>query len=210
MLKTLHRATLLSGITKEDIPAALKCLGFIEKQIPAGGAVFSTEEPYSAGVVVDGSIDLVLLRKTGRSILLKRLVAGDSFIYRLSEEKNLGMTAVDPARIVFVNTKTLFEPQKQRCAFRQQVIENLIHLQGNLLTFLYDKIGLHTEPSLREKILHYLTARGTAADAARGELDRQALADYLNCERSALSRELSRMDKAGLVELDGRSIRLKK
>lgn len=208
MRETLHRSKLFAGIAAADIPQALKCLGFIEKQIPEGGAVFSTEEPYPAGVVADGSIDLVLLRNTGRSLLLNRLVAGDSFVYRMSEEKNLGMTAVRPSRIVFVNMETLFEPHKHNCVFRGRFIENLIRLQTDLLTELYDKIGLLTEPSLRAKILHYLTARRTANCPELQDLDRQSLADYLNCERSALSRELSRMDKEGLIRLDGRSIRL--
>ncbi len=208
MHQSLHRAKLFHGIAAKDIPQALKCLGFIEKHIPEGGAVFSTEEPYPAGVVVDGSIDLVLLRNTGRSLLLDRLVAGDSFICRMSEDKNLGMTAVRQSRIVFVNMETLFEPQKHHCIFRGRFLENLIRLQSDMLAFLYEKIALHTEPSLRAKILHYLRSPRTAACAELRDLDRRALADYLNCERSALSRELSRMARDGLVRLDGRSIRL--
>ena len=55
---------------------------------------------------------------------------------------------------------------------------------------------------MREKVLAYLrreTARAGRSAVAL-PLDRAAMADYLHVERSALSRELSRMRRDGLID----------
>ncbi|HML49612.1 MAG TPA: helix-turn-helix domain-containing protein, partial [Clostridia bacterium] len=56
----------------------------------------------------------------------------------------------------------------------------------------------------RDKLLSYLSA--LAEEAGRNEVtppfNRQELADYLAVDRSALSRELSRMQAEGLLRYD--------
>lgn len=59
-----------------------------------------------------------------------------------------------------------------------------------------------TPKTVRGRLTTYLT--GQAALEGRREFsipfDRQQLADYLNLDRSALSRELGRMQEEGLLE----------
>ena len=64
-----------------------------------------------------------------------------------------------------------------------------------------NKISHMSKRSTREKLLSFLSAESTQ----RGSLcfsipyDRQQLADYLGVDRSALSAELSRMQRDGLI-----------
>ena len=64
--------------------------------------------------------------------------------------------------------------------------------------------------SLREKVLHYLRTEALPAPggAVRTPYTRAGLAAYLGCERSALCRELSRMQRDGLITIEGRVFRL--
>jgi len=62
---------------------------------------------------------------------------------------------------------------------------------------------LHVAPkTIRGKVLAYLSDEAERAGAREFDIpfDRQQLADYLGVDRSALSAELSRMAKAGLLE----------
>ena len=62
---------------------------------------------------------------------------------------------------------------------------------------------LHVAPkTIRGKVLAYLSdvAERTGENEFDIPFDRQQLADYLGVDRSALSAELSRMRKAGLIE----------
>lgn len=56
--------------------------------------------------------------------------------------------------------------------------------------------------SLRARISLWLLdeARRAGSDTFTTPLTRAGLAEYLNCDRSALSRELSRMQQDGLIE----------
>ena len=67
---------------------------------------------------------------------------------------------------------------------------------------LNDRIGCLVQPTVRKKVSAYLTRlseeKGTREFTI--PLDRSAMANYLNVERSALSRELSHMKADGLIE----------
>ena len=56
--------------------------------------------------------------------------------------------------------------------------------------------------SLRSKLCAYLLgqAKAAGADTFSIPFSRAGLAEYLNCERSALCREISRMRAEGLIE----------
>ena len=81
----------------------------------------------------------------------------------------------------------------------------------NLLTVLAEK-NLHmneklthvTQRTLREKLLSYLSSESARAGSASFDIpyDRQQLADYLSADRSALSSELSRMRREGLLKYE--------
>jgi len=60
----------------------------------------------------------------------------------------------------------------------------------------------HTTPkSIRGRLLSYLSAQSAAANSLDFTIpfNRQQLADYLNVDRSALSAELSKMQREGLL-----------
>ena len=61
---------------------------------------------------------------------------------------------------------------------------------------------MHTAPkSMRDKLLSYLSEQAMINGSAHFTIpfDRQQLADYLGVDRSALSNELSKMQKDGLI-----------
>jgi len=61
---------------------------------------------------------------------------------------------------------------------------------------------MHTAPkSMRDKLLSYLSEQAMVNGNSHFTIpfDRQQLADYLGVDRSALSNELSKMQKDGLI-----------
>ena len=63
------------------------------------------------------------------------------------------------------------------------------------------KISHMSKRTTREKLLSYLSDISQQQGSSRFRIpfDRQQLADYLSVERSAMSAELSRMSKDGLI-----------
>ncbi len=72
---------------------------------------------------------------------------------------------------------------------------------GKVLT-LNDKITHISRHSTREKLLSYLSSEALRQKSRSFDIpfDRQQLADYLGVERAAMSTELSKMQKEGILK----------
>ena len=88
------------------------------------------------------------------------------------------------------------------------ILRNLLKESGRKYFALQSRISLLMEKQLRKKIMLYLFSVLDTGETVRLNMNRAELADYLSCERSALSRELSRMQADGLIKLDGRLVTL--
>ena len=67
---------------------------------------------------------------------------------------------------------------------------------------LNQKIRCLSKRSTREKLLMYLSAQAKQADGPVFQIpfDRQSLADYLCVDRSAMSAELSKLKREGILD----------
>lgn len=67
------------------------------------------------------------------------------------------------------------------------------------------KIRYMSQKTTKEKLLAFLSDQAKQAGSAAFTIpfDRQALADYLGVERSAMSAELSKLKKAGQIDTKG-------
>ncbi len=90
-------------------------------------------------------------------------------------------------------------------------IKHINRIKGNLVASLTDmnmqlvkRLDTLANRSTREKVLAYLQERSQEAGSRTFSIpyNRQELADYLYIERSALSRELSRMQREGIISYD--------
>lgn len=82
--------------------------------------------------------------------------------------------------------------------------------QGDSALILHDRNDCLIKPTIRGKVLTYLSleAEKTGSRSFSIPLNRAAMTEYLNVDRSALSRELSRMKQDGLIEFSRSHFRL--
>ena len=91
-----------------------------------------------------------------------------------------------------------------------KVLKNLIHSVSDKYFALQFRINCIACRSLREKIMYYLvTVGGHSKEPFNIPLDREALADFLCTDRSALSRELSSLRKDGIIDYYKNTFKLK-
>jgi CRP-like cAMP-binding protein len=88
------------------------------------------------------------------------------------------------------------------CGFHSRLIRNLLAIVASKTIQLNQKLELLSHRSIRERLMHYLLGCAKKADASQFTIpyDRQQLADYLCVERSALSAEISKLQKEGILE----------
>jgi len=93
---------------------------------------------------------------------------------------------------------------------RQRVLQNLVRSISDKYFLLSRRVDLLLLKSLRAKVCAYLLSEAEVHHSLTFTVpySRIQLADYLNCDRSALSRELSLMQRDGLLETYKSSFKL--
>ena len=91
------------------------------------------------------------------------------------------------------------------CGFHNRLVKNLLQLVSRKNLMLNEKIRYMSQKTTREKLLAYLADQAKLAGSSDFTIpfDRQALADYLGVERSAMAAEISKLRRDGIIETTG-------
>ena len=118
------------------------------------------------------------------------------------------------ARGCFGITEIPFERVLARCERgcprHDRLLCNYINTVAEKGLVLHERIDCLLRPTIREKILTYLwrVSRDQQKRTFTIPMNRNAMAEYLNVERSALSRELSYMKRDGIIDYHKNMFRL--
>lgn len=167
-------------------------------------AVFRAGEKAAAlGCVLSGGVQVCREDASGERIVLAGLEAGELFgeAYAFAQDNTLAVSvyALEPTTVLLVPARRLLEPCQRACPFHARLIRNLVTLLAEKNLQLSRNIRYLSARTIREKLTAYLEEQALRAgqDSFTVPFDRQALADYLCVDRSALSRELGRMRSGG-------------
>ena len=202
----LENTALFRGLEAKEIKEVLNCLKAREKAyakdeiiLPAGSFV------QEIGLVLEGSVNIVVNFFWGSASIFGHVKAGSIFAetYAALPEKELlcDVVAAEESRILFLNMQKMSTPCQRSCPFHQRLIHNLLGILAEKNLALSSRM-VHVAPkSIRERLLSYLSSAALEHGSSHFFLpfDRQQLADYLGVDRSALSHELSKMQKDGLL-----------
>lgn len=112
------------------------------------------------------------------------------------------MVADEDCEIIFLNVQRLLVSCQTACEHHQKLIRNLVSVLANKILVFNDKITHVGKRTTRDKLLSYLSAESTRHSSLSFDIpfDRQQLADYLCIDRAAMSTEISRLQKEGLLK----------
>ena len=116
------------------------------------------------------------------------------------------VTARDNLTVLFVPFNSLVRQCEKSCLAHSMVLSNFITGISAKAMLLFERIDCLIKPTIREKVMAYLIQCRDCGDGGRAQpeitipFNREQLAEYLNVERSALSRELSKMKRDALID----------
>lgn len=211
----LSQTELFSGISPEETETMLSCLGASEKHYHRNETIFHTGETVrSLGIVLSGSVLIENDDVWGNHSILDR--AGEGRIFAESyacvpgEKLLVTVTAAEDSDILFLDISRILGICPQTCSHHTKLIRNLLTVSARKNLHLSRRI-FHTSPkNIRGRLLSYLSYQ--AVQNGSGEFDisfnRQQLADYLGVDRSAMSAELGKMQRDGLLAVQKNHFRL--
>jgi len=164
------------------------------------------------GVLMSGLAFATKLEAGGKRVIISRLEKGSIFGDVLSGASKIKspvtVTAMSAAAAVLIPFKKAVLQGEN--PWRERFLLNVVDILSEKYFALQERVSCIIRPTLRDKILFYLNSVSTANDGEMFTIPfgRDELADYLNADRSALSRELSAMKKDGLIDYHKNSFRL--
>ena len=157
------------------------------------------------GIVQSGGILVENIDPWGGRSVLSEVPAGHVFAesYALSSSPLMvDVVTSEASLILFINTRKLLDESNRERGWYVRLLSNIVKVTAAKNMTLSERIFCTSPKSIRARILMYLTAMYTRSGSRtfRIPFDRQSMADYLNVERTALSKELGRMRREGLID----------
>ncbi|MCI2046848.1 MAG: Crp/Fnr family transcriptional regulator [Faecalibacterium sp.] len=213
----LSDTMLFHGTTEKEAEAMLACLGSYTKRYEKGELIYRCGETAEAlGLVLSGSVLIESDDLWGNNSLLGRVKAGQIFAETYAcipgEPMLVNVSACEKTEILFLNTSRLFAACENACAYHSRLIQNLAQIFAQKNLGLSRRI-LHTSAkTIRGRLLSYLSEQAKITGHCQFTIpfNRQQLADYLSVDRSALSNELSKMQREGVISYHKNSFALKR
>ena len=198
---------LFEGSTPEEIKAMLECLGARECRFKEGARIHRMGDTIkTVGLVLEGCVRIENVDVWGNVNVLGTMEVGDAFgsAYAAVPDEPLmvDVVAAKDSKVLFVKLSKVLTTCPRTCPHHARISANMTAIIARRNIELSRRV-FHVAPkTIRGKVLAYLSDEAERAGSREFNIpfNRQRLADYLGVDRSALSAELSRMQKAGLIE----------
>ncbi len=204
-LQDLKQVILFRGMTDEEIRDCLESLSYGIRRFEKGAILLHAgQTTRRMGVVLSGSVTIESADQWGNLTILSHVGKNGFFAetYALLEDSVMlvDVRANEDCEIMFLDLSSLRQGSSDS-VWRSRIIANLLTISAQKNRTLSSRIFHTSSKSLRGRILSYLHTVSIQQGSQEFDIpfDRQQLADYLNVDRTALSKELGRMQKEGLI-----------
>ncbi|MBQ6480121.1 MAG: Crp/Fnr family transcriptional regulator [Anaerolineaceae bacterium] len=202
----LQENMIFRGMSGKEIQTVLADLRAYEKRYEKDSIfLHAGDTTNKMGLVLEGSVTIESNDMWGNRTILSHVGEGQYFAetYALLPDEVLlvDVRANEDCRILFLSIGYLFEGSES-AAWKEKIMKNLLMISLHKNLALSGR-SFHTSPkSCRGRLLAYLNSVSQQKHSLEFDIpfDRQQLADYLNLERTNMSKELGRMRDEGMIE----------
>lgn len=203
----IMNSILFEGFSEKEIEEVLKALDMRKGIYGKEEIIYHVGEHVDRlGLVISGSVRIESVDFDGKRSIMGQIGHLDVFAeaYAYLENQLLLVDAVTdmPCEILFLRVSQSHLRKLQGNSWLPKFQENLLRI-SNLKSFQLFMRNLHTSSrSVRERVTSFLSTQAIQQGKNKFKIsfDRQKMADYLNIDRSALSRELGRMQEEGIIK----------
>lgn len=203
LLSALKKCPLFFGIEEKEFPELFSFLDSPVKSFARGSIFLPAGSPaLSTGIVISGHAQIIYEDIFGNRSILGTLLPGDLFAEAFSmvgvSILPVSAYASTDCSILLIDSKRLLSP----CPFQEKLAKNMLQILAEKNVVLNQKIRYLSRRSTREKLLAYLSDQAKTQRSRHFFIpfQRQELADFLCVERSAMSAELGKLKKEGILD----------
>ena len=202
----LMGSILFRGMREEEIRTCLKALNAHKKSYKKGAILLQAGNiTNQMGMVLAGSVTIESNDIWGNCTILAHVGKGHFFAetYALLPEEVMlvDVKANEDCEILFLTIGQLLKTYNSS-PWQEKLLKNILLISSHKNLGL-SRRSFHTSPkSCRGRLLSYLNTISLQTGATEFDIpfNRQQLADYLNLERTNMSKELTRMKEEGIIQ----------
>lgn len=203
--RVIANCPLFSGMERSDICRSLEWMNYRFASYRKNQYLHHYEDSFDAfGLVVYGRVKVMIDDIEGNPALMSEVTPGRTFGESLSflhrQDSNVYICAAEDTGVIWLSPKCLFAGKDHpQVALLEKRFASILAARTLAMN---DRIQILSKLSLREKIITFLTFAKRDADSndITVSMSREEMAVYLGTNRSALSRELSRLKTDGLID----------
>ena len=206
--RLLQNTMLFLGMTELEITEALQVLEAHETRCEKGETLLRAGSVTERmGLVLEGSVTIESTDAWGNRTIISRAGPGQVFAetYALLDREPLlvDVVANEDCRVLFLRIGGAETLAAVAASWAFKFTANLLAISSRKNLHLAGR-SFHTAPkTVRGRVMAYLNTVSLQTRSREFDIpfDRQQLADYLNVERTALSKELGKMQNDGLISV---------
>lgn len=199
-------------LEKSDFMDLFKSVGMFSKKFKKGAYMALSEEVVPCvSVIVSGIVHMVSEDIWGNRTIIVFMNRGDlfgeSFACSSNQVSLVNFYAASEVEAIYIPYESLLKEVSNgssSSAAAQQLWQNIMGLLADKNVRFVQKLEIVSKRTLREKLMTYLSFMSKVYNSLEFDLPlgRVALSEYLCVDRSALTRELSRMQQDGLIQYE--------
>ena len=206
-IKALKKSVIFNGLDERETEKVLNDLKPKITEYEKGNFIIKNGDILKQfGILLEGKAMVVKEDFWGNRSVISELLAGDIFGETFACLKNIptemGVEAMESTKVMFFSIENILENSFADTECYKKITRNmLVNLAKKNLNFTR-KIEHIKKKTIRDKLLSYLSGESMKNNCLTFEIpfNRQQLADYLSVDRSALSTEISKLQKEGVIK----------
>lgn len=206
------KTRLFDNIDKNEIENILSNFKSQKKYFDKGNIIIDIGDKVEAlCIILEGKVEVSKEYEDARKNIVNILEEGEIFAEAIALSSNkispIQALSLGKTKILKINAKDIFENNSDK---KNIFIENLLKIISDKNKFLSMKNDILSQKSLRSKIILYLEYMSNMQKSEKIIIpySRDKLAEFISADRSALSRELNRLAKEKMIELDKSKIKI--
>ncbi len=203
---------LFKNINEKEIKEMLKCFKAKELKFSQGEEICSYNNKKGViGVVLQGKAFVKKLDFNGNYFILENLtnfdIFSDKISYSATDASYISVYAVTDVIILLFDFTEVFKRCAKACKYHSILVENLMQIVIEKTKTLSRRIELLSNKTIKDKFLgycHLMLKKGE--DTFSLPMSYTSLAEYLCVDRSALMREIKKLNEQGYVKTDKKTV----
>ena len=160
-------------------------------------------------VLLEGKLRVDIIDGLGNEVMIEYIVAARAFAtpHLFSSDGTLPatFTAIEDGILLTASKESMFKLISEE----PKILHNFLCITGNCNVYTVTRLKTLSRKTVRERFVVYLLEHRKKNTTTVNIIHNQAtLAEYLNVTRPALSKEINKMIKEGIIEMEGKTVRI--